>query len=1175
MLNPIVSRFRHILGVFTLVLGTTPSFALAQEPPAELLLSSNPSPRAQAAFTQATLPPQTARARAVEINTAVIQRILDGEPTTLRIPFFPDAVATVLLEPLPPVGEGRPFRGIFLDPAQTAEFLLVIQGKAILAQWTDHETPSFSGAPGRILRLEPTSDDQVYAVELDSEKFPECGVNSAFAARAEALKKQMTPPAAPISSAPQPNNAAIEIDIAVLWTTTARTNAGGLSQIQARVTQAITEGNTALGASGITARLNLVYQGEAPDYPDGASFNADLDAITIGNDGVLDQIPAIRNITRADLVALLRGTSTEFCGLAWLLTDTSNTGSPNFAHSVTAIDCIPNRTFIHEVGHNVGCQHARADGGAGRFSYSFGHKFTGVSNNIAYRTVMALAPGTRINQFSNPNVFFAGTATGVFSTSPNAADNTLTWENSYQTIQSYRARLSANAPLNLTVGPTALTMNTTSVSPGGTLNVTSTIVVGNEGSGTMTYNAELLPSLRGLSLLPVNGTLIGGVPVNLTLTVNRAQIPQGTHVILVRVTASNGQVANIPVTINVSPNNNDLFANRTIIPSQGGSFFYSTVGAGVEQGEFVFPPPGQTSPRTLWWVFSPSTTGNWRISTVGSRSDTFVSVWTGPNILTSLTNVANSAAVLTEVGSLGPNSPFSSPGQLELNLTAGQAYYIQAGTHNNSPAGGAIDLHVYPTFTNVPNLPSLVYEPTGQVDALFNSLNIGSRTLDNANQNFRLTIPASNRTRIFGFIEDRDRDLRYQDIGGDLLRASFDVRYSGPGDSLSSTLAAQVPNFRYGLRSKSALNAVMEVNHNVGVTDAENRDLARELGPTKSTTNFSRYHIEFDPIGTTYLENSTTEGIQRFFELVSIGTETPAANGTLIIGSSTVSRFPPYNLAGIQPVKVYSIGGSSGSADFNNSSIIVRTFGVTRDQVIRYLTGSPNPADYYDDSRLTITSPESGMIVLPSQTNGIVFNTLSVPTNRMALATVDFVNGNNSDRTLLAERVRSSAGVSHIISFRLRSDQASNTVPTIRLRARTAKFAWSQKLELLGAKTMGSVEGRLLSSQILPGQGSQANLRPGTMLTNAATNQFWYHLIFPSPLDPLIRPDRTGGLTNRFPLLANQPGPGVEASSRRDILLGIDLIDSFSLGSGFELEQADNIRLNRIEIRQVPTNRQP
>jgi len=74
---------------------------------------------------------------------------------------------------------------------------------------------------------------------------------------------------------------------------------------------------------------------------------------------------------------------------------------------------------------------------------------------------------------------------------------------------------------------------------------------------------------------------------------------------------------------------------------------------------------------------------------------------------------------------------------------------------------------------------------------------------------------------------------------------------------------------------------------------------------------------------------------------------------------------------------------------------------------------------------------------------------------------------------------------------------------------------------------------------------------------------------FHTPLDRKIRPEFAPADTieTRMPILANQPGPGVNAPSRRDIILGADLVDTLSPSIVRDREKG-NFTIDRIEIRE-------
>ncbi len=230
------------------------------------------------------------------------------------------------------------------------------------------------------------------------------------------------------------------VDVLVLYTPACRDYNGGTSGVRAFIDTAVAAANTAYANSQIDMRLNLVAAVEV-NYTENADMGVDLGRLANGSDGYLDNAASLRNTYGADLVCLMRrNTAGGTAGIAYLLGSPTSPSS-YAAWSVTADNAaVSNHTFAHELGHNMGCLHARPESSSGgAYTYSFGHRFYG-TNNVQYRTVMAYSPGTRIAYFSNPSVSYQGTATGVAVNQANPANNALSISNTKSVVAAFKAQ---------------------------------------------------------------------------------------------------------------------------------------------------------------------------------------------------------------------------------------------------------------------------------------------------------------------------------------------------------------------------------------------------------------------------------------------------------------------------------------------------------------------------------------------------------------------------------------------------------------------------------------------------------------------------------------------------------------------------------------------------------------
>ncbi len=137
---------------------------------------------------------------------------------------------------------------------------------------------------------------------------------------------------------------------------------------------------------------------EAHEAP-GTSMGQVLDSVTKDT-----WVKERRKALGADFVSQIHKMGS--CGVAWL------GPSANYAFSVVGPGCGPN-TLAHELGHNMGLAHSRAQGDTGgtRYRYGLGH---GVDGKFA--TLMAYPSAyhaSRVPKYSNPTLQCSGLPCGV------------------------------------------------------------------------------------------------------------------------------------------------------------------------------------------------------------------------------------------------------------------------------------------------------------------------------------------------------------------------------------------------------------------------------------------------------------------------------------------------------------------------------------------------------------------------------------------------------------------------------------------------------------------------------------------------------------------------------------------------------------------------------------------
>ena len=298
------------------------------------------------------------------------------------------------------------------------------------------------------------------------------------------------------------------IDVMILYTPGLASRLG--SGLSARLDQLVALSNQAYRDSGIYINLRLVHKQQV-NYSDTTTNDGALDALTDGSDPALADVAKLRDTHGADLVSLIRPfnntTSGGSCGVAWVggYGGQPISGYANYGYSVigdgrdvngSGYYCL-DLSFVHELGHNMGSLHDRANSGSGigAYPYSYGYGVAGT-----FGTVMSYI-NPRIAKFSNPAITCAGgIACGISETAANSANNTLSLNNTRAAVAAFRSAQ--------VVTPPAPTTNALTVSKSGSGTVSSSPAGINCGSDCSENYAS--GTSVSLSATPASGFTFNG-----------------------------------------------------------------------------------------------------------------------------------------------------------------------------------------------------------------------------------------------------------------------------------------------------------------------------------------------------------------------------------------------------------------------------------------------------------------------------------------------------------------------------------------------------------------------------------------------------------------------------------------------------------------------------------------
>lgn len=374
------------------------------------------------------------RSRRVKLNKLAVSREGMRVGLGLRLDLFPDAAYTAHVDRVIESVSGTITLRGRIEGYPSGTVIITTSGERSLGVVDVPELRK------RFLIQNETASESYYVIDVDLDRVDDLEGGPPLippVTRSDAPLPADNPQADPMDP--------ITVDIMIVYTPAARAwadaNGGGIANV---IAQSLAKGQLALDNSGTLLTLNLVYSAEIAYTETGTDSQTDLGRLQASDDGFMDAVHTWRNQYSADLVSLFVVCS-DVGGIGYLLNNPAGDAAHGFCLNRVQ-QASTSFTVIHEMGHNMGCGHAKAQNyqpGPGLFTYSAGWRWTGTNNNN-YCSVMTYEAGTyfedgitrtRVAHFSNPAILHLGAATG------NAVDgdNARTIRESKGAVAAYRS----------------------------------------------------------------------------------------------------------------------------------------------------------------------------------------------------------------------------------------------------------------------------------------------------------------------------------------------------------------------------------------------------------------------------------------------------------------------------------------------------------------------------------------------------------------------------------------------------------------------------------------------------------------------------------------------------------------------------------------------------------------